>query len=630
MARPTDLLIRLRGVNETDTATNEAVANMEAVENAARRTSRETKKDWGGVTDLFSSVLPRGLQRTVRQFKSTTRSVGRLSKSFKVLKAAWAAVGIGAIIIGLELLIENWDKVTDAINGTTEAQKAQAEATQAGEDATRRATSEMEVYLDVLQDVNALDESRLRAMNELIKKTGLLKGVNLESVEGQKEVQKVYDDYINNLEKEQKLKSITASLDAKKAEIDKGVYNNLTVQQQAVLIAMTKLGLTDAAIQQAIEYGLENKLKLEEEVLALKELQRVAQDEYAKTESTILKDLAEQTDLMRKAEEEEREAEKKKQDALNKAAKIAADIARQAEADAKYLADLEKRISEEIMLAKIEDEQKRAEEELKLRTQEQVMKALAAGATAEQLLLIEEKYLMDLADLREGFIEDDPNVKTPEQVAEEQAAVLAQMDLAALNELEQERFRIQERYDQRLELANGHDELMKQAKVLFDADMEALTEDSEAKVQSIKEAGIKATIKAARGLFSVMGKMAEEGSEQAKALAITDVLLAQAVSLANGIQVASKAAKDPFTLAAGIIASISAVMGAFVGVKAILNEAGASAGGGGGGIPSTTPLVPDQVSRTETTGKTFVVQSDLEGAALQANQLYSQTALGGG
>ena len=71
-------------------------------------------------------------------------------------------------------------------------------------------------------------------------------------------------------------------------------------------------------------------------------------------------------------------------------------------------------------------------------------------------------------------------------------------------------------------------------------------------------------------------------------------------------------------------------MGAFVGVKAILQEADAGSIGGGGGVPSTTPLVPDQVSRTETTGKAFVVQSDLEGAALQANQLYSQTALGGG
>jgi hypothetical protein len=103
MARNTDVLIRVVGVNDTDAATNAAIENVEAVGRATSRTSREAKKDWGGVSDLFSSVLPRGLQRTMRQFKSTTRSVGRLSKSFKVLKAAWAGIGIGLAIIALEI-----------------------------------------------------------------------------------------------------------------------------------------------------------------------------------------------------------------------------------------------------------------------------------------------------------------------------------------------------------------------------------------------------------------------------------------------------------------------------------------------------------------------------------------------
>ena len=630
MAKDTEVLIKVVGVNDTDKATSEAIENIEEVGKATKRTSREAKKDWQGVTNLFSSVLPRGLQRSMRRFKSTTRSVGRLSKSFKVLKAAWAAVGIGAIIIALELLVENWDKVTDAINGTTSAQKAQAKATQAGEDATRSATSEMGVYLDVLQDVKASDESRLQAMNELIKKTGLLKDVNLESVEGQKQVKKVYDDYINNLDKETKLKSITASLDAKKAELDKQSYADLNAKQLLTISLLIKIGAKETAIEQAGKFALENKLEMEAELLALKEQQRIAQDEYAKTESTILKDLAEQTEILKKAEEDERSAEKKKQDALNKAAKITADLARQAEADANYLADLEKRVSEEIMLAKIEDDLLRAEKELELRHEEMLEKAWFAGATAEQLLLIEDKYLMDLADLRESYREDDPNAKTPEQIAQEQQALQDEMFLILMSEQDREETLLMQKYDRRIELANGNRELELEAEKIFLDEMKALTEDSEAKIQSIKEAGIKATINAARGLFSVMGKMAEDGSEQAKALAITDVLLAQAVSLANGIKVASKAAKDPWTLAAGIITAISAVMGAFVGVKAILNEAGASAGGGGGGIPSTTPLVPDQVSRTETTGKTFVVQSDLEGAALQSNQLYSQTALGGG
>lgn len=607
MARPTDLLMRLRGVNETDTATSEAIKNIEAVETAGKKASKETKKDWGGVSDLFSTLLPRGLQRTVRQFKSTTRSVGRLSKSFKVLKAAWASIGIGLIIIALEQIVENWDKITEALGFYNAEAERTKEINIEQNKAIAQLNAETKGYISLLKESTTTTEQQAEAVEFLNKKFG---------------------DYIDT----------EATVEEQVKQV-----NEIMAQREAVIKAQIEVASRQADFEEKNYVKTNARVKDEKkffETLADAKIRLDKEEQDAKdrlNEATLI--LTTTTSEYNKIigvgterEDERAAAVRKRLEDEKMAAKIRADLARQAQADADYLADLEKRISEEIMLAKIEDDQKRAEEELKLRTKEQVMKALAAGATAEQLLLIEEKYLMDLADLREGFIEDDPNVKTPEQIAEEQADVLAEMDLAALNELEQERFRIQERLDQRLELANGNDVLMTQAQELFDAESIALTEETEAKKQAIKEAGIKATISAARGLFSTMGKMAEEGSEQAKALAITDVLLAQAVSLANGIQLATRTAATPYDMAAGIIAAIASVMGAFVGVKAILNEAGSSAGGGGGGggVPSTTPLVPEQVSRTETTGKAFVVQSDLEGAALQANQLYSQTALGGG
>jgi uncharacterized protein YdbL (DUF1318 family) len=587
MARNTDVLIRVVGVNDTDAATNAAIENVEAVGRATSRTSREAKKDWGGVSDLFSSVLPRGLQRTMRQFKSTTRSVGRLSKSFKVLKAAWAGIGIGLAIIALEKIIENWDKITEALGFYNKEAEETKRLNLKIAESQGRLTSEMQGYLSVIKKVSSTEEERVGAVNALNRQLGKYIDTEADAITQQKQA---------------------LALSELALEMDKQA---ILVSEQKEKVA--KLETTAASKDLFFARQAQNKLHKQRKIL--QELTTTQLGLEGKLSQLLL---------------ERSDAEKKRLEEEKIAAKIRADLARQAEADTKYLADLEKRISEEIMLAKIEDEQKRAEEELKLRTKEQVMKALAAGATAEQLLLIEEKYLMDLADLREGFKEDDPNAKTPEQIAQEQQALQDEMFLILMSEQDREETLLMQKYDRRIELANGNRELELEAEKIFLDEMKALTEDSEAKIQSIKEAGIKATINAARGLFSTMGKMAEDGSEQAKALAITDVLLAQAVSLANGIKVASKAAKDPFTLAAGIITAISAVMGAFVGVKAILNEAGASAGGGGGGVPSTTPLVPDQVSRTETTGKTFVVQSDLEGAALQANQLYSQTALGGG
>ena len=628
MAKNTDVLIRIKGVNETSEATNEAIKNIEALETAGRKATRETKKDWGGVTDLFSNLLPRGLQRSVRQFKSTQRQVGRLSKSFTVLKGAMMGLVTGGLIVGLEMVMDNWEaiakwvsRVSDETIRVNELQAKQAESANKTEGVMKR-------HLQVLEDITSTDAQRVYALQEMAKEMGELRELDLTSLDAQEQITQAYKDHlklkalrISQNDDELRLTELLNAEEEKIFRLSKEEWDMVNLKSRVRGEEAAKKYKADLLAEKSADA----QKKAADEIAAITSRQREADDEILEIENRITGTL----DLQKSKREDITESTKSQLEAEREAAKTQADIARQAEADADYLADLEKRVSEEIMLAKIEDEQKRAEKELELRHIEMEAKATAAGATSEQLLLIDEKYEQDKAALKESYREDDPSVKTPEEIAEEQAAVLAEMDLAALNELEMERFRIQERLDQRLELANGNRELELEAERLFLDEMDALAEDSEMERVDIKKAGIKATVNAARGLFSTMGKMAEEGSEQAKALAITDVLLAQAVSLANGISAAAKAAKDPWSLAAGILTAIASVMGAFVGVKAILNEAGTSAGGGGG-IPSTTPLSPDQVSRTETTGKAFVVQSDLEGAALQANQLRSQTSLGGG
>ena len=85
-------------------------------------------------------------------------------------------------------------------------------------------------------------------------------------------------------------------------------------------------------------------------------------------------------------------------------------------------------------------------------------------------------------------------------------------------------------------------------------------------------------------------------------------------------------------------ASTAAVLGAFVGVKAILNEAtdggGGNVGGGGGGRSNVQALVPTGVARLDSpeegNNQAFVVQSELEGANMQANNMYQQSSLNPG
>ncbi len=78
----------------------------------------------------MGGLLPRNLQRTMRAFKSTGRQVGRLSKSFKVLKGAIVATGIGALVVLLGELIANWDSITESTIRASAATRDNTEATQ--------------------------------------------------------------------------------------------------------------------------------------------------------------------------------------------------------------------------------------------------------------------------------------------------------------------------------------------------------------------------------------------------------------------------------------------------------------------------------------------------------------------
>ena len=606
--------------------------------------SKTAKKDWGGLADLFSNLLPRGMQRTIRGFKSSQRSIKRLGKSFQWLNKAMVGLAFGALLVILEQVIENWDKLTDAINGTTEAQRANASATKAGNEATRSATSELGVYLDVLQDETALQESRLHAMNELIKATGLLKDVDTETTEGKARVKEVYDEYINNLEKEAHLLDLTASLDAKKKAVEEGSFATLSVMQMAKLATLVQLGLKQKALDLEIEFALENRAVAEAEIVELQKQQRVAQEEYAKTSTNITEDLKAQMERI----EEKARLEKEEADAQAKAERDAQRIrdenALKEKRNKEFLADLDKRLREEILLANIEDEQLRAEEELKMRTQEQIMKALDAGATAEQMLLIEEKYKLDLLKLEERFKEQiDDITKTPEEIAEEQERVREEMALKFMTDKEVELQRAQDLYDSRMELANEDRQLELDAQALHaDAmldiqdkyedkaeDMRKKDADDEINLQIKKNNAI---VKASRSVLGGMMDLAEEGSEQMKALAIVDILISQGVAVANSIKLATKASGDPFTMAVNIAVAIGTVLSAFAQVKSILAEADASGGGvgrSGGGGGATTPLVPQGLGRMDspTGNQAYVVQSQLEGQALNSQQLRMQTVL---
>ena len=602
MARPKDVRLVpeldaskvIKGAEETNKALN-------SIEDNAKRIRKGGKKDWGGFVDIFSNLLPRGMQRTIRGFKSTIRSVGRLSKGFKVLKSAWAGIGIGLIIIGLEQIIENWDKITEALGFYNKEAEETKKLNKEIAKSQAELSSEMVGYLQIISDLEAEESLRQEAIKKINGQLGF---------------------YIDTEASANKQREQAIKLSALALEIDK--QRNLQKE------ATEKFRIAE------LEYE-ENSTsaeKLQAYLDASAKVEKITRDALA-LEVELGELLLERTDSL------------KKQELAEKAlAKIKADLARQAEADAQFLADLEKRLSEEVYLAKIEDEQLRAEEELKMRTQEQIMKALDAGATAEQMLLIEEKYKLDLLKLEERFKEQiDEIVKTPEQILEEQERLREDMRRAELIDDEILVQKAQDDFDAMFELANGHKELIEEAERLHTDALQKITDDASdrAREQRKKEADeqislqIKknnAILKASRSVLGGMMDLAEEGSEQMKALAIVDILISQGVAVANAITTATKFSKTPLDMAVNIAVAIGTVLSAFAQVKSLLAEADASGGGGsigsgGGGGGATTPLVPQGLGRMDspTGNQAYVVQSQLEGQALNAQQLRMQTVL---
>ncbi len=143
--------------------------DLNEVGKTASRSAKDANKDWGGVADLFSGLLPRNIQGLLRSFKSTERGVKRVSRSFKALKAAWASIGIGLIILALEALVENWDAVAEALGFVDAEAEKNAKLTAEQDKAVQQLTTSTSGYIAVLENEAATEAQRAEALAALNK-----------------------------------------------------------------------------------------------------------------------------------------------------------------------------------------------------------------------------------------------------------------------------------------------------------------------------------------------------------------------------------------------------------------------------------------------------------------------------
>lgn len=113
--------------------------------------------------------------------KALGLSTDTATKSFKLMRGALIATGIGALVVLIGTLIANWDKVTKALGTTTEAQNAYNDATAKAIDSIGKELDAADKLQKTLEDDTATREEKVQAVKDLQKEyPGLLDNVDAE------------------------------------------------------------------------------------------------------------------------------------------------------------------------------------------------------------------------------------------------------------------------------------------------------------------------------------------------------------------------------------------------------------------------------------------------------------------
>ena len=617
-----DMNFNLIGVDKVTPAAEKATKSLDKLaeksDDAGKKIGKGGKtaqKDWGGVADLFGGILPRELSRTVRQFKSTQRSVSRLSKGFKGLKSAIAATGIGLLVVALGTIVGYWDEISGAISSASDETDKLVEENQALVQAANEQLEAISATENILKLQGATEEDilelRMAATDEAIA------------------AQRVMIDSL----KQQKIEQAKAAQTASDAVA--GILALITAPLAAVFVAID--GISEGLVKIGV---LSEKTNLAEGFYSgigdmlfdpegIEEDGQEAIDEAERKLQQLENTRAGYQLQANKKEEQAEEAAQKKRD----------DAARKREQDAQFVADRLLQIQEEMYLAMIEDDIMQQKERRRLQYEADQAELKARGATFSQLLVLKQQYDMDVEALDQQAL-DRKNAKEKERLDKEAqlAEEFRQKDLTEKQLEEEAAFAEFERQE---ELAGTNDALLLEAFEAYQAQKDSINEkykqkeiDENQEVIDLELQGRQALAKGVSGVFKQMGKLAEQNSQEQKTLAVADVLLNQAIAMANAVRGASENAKDPISLAVLITTMVGGVLSSFASIKGILDQAGTSGGSVGGGSGQTrsgfdTQSTAPMPSRLQSADgmQAYVVQSQLEGQAMQSAQLSSKTTL---
>lgn len=258
---------------------------VEDLQRRSRGAAQDGTKAWGDFANLFSGLLPRNVQMLIRKFQSTQRQVGRLATSLKFLKGAFAGLGIGLLIIGLETLIERWDDISRLITGVTKQQERQNKVVQAGAKAIEDYNTRNAEYVRIVQDSTEASSLREQALNELATQIREIKDLDLNNA---KDLERFNLAIERNIElvgvqtQQQELLNQINELRNEKDEVKIGLLDWLGNKQHRENVLAEKKATIDTQINGLIEqYTSLQVTRLDLESQTTEELARQAkQQEY--------------------------------------------------------------------------------------------------------------------------------------------------------------------------------------------------------------------------------------------------------------------------------------------------------------------------------------------------------------
>ena len=251
-------------------------------------------------------------------------SVDTTSVAFKGLRAAIIATGIGALVVGVGLLIENFDKLSDMLSSTTKSQKAYNDAAKQAIDNIGEELSASNKLQRTLKDESITREDKVKAVKQLQDEyPNLLSNIDAEKtsiedinkalklntqlvrlkaqqdalqslraeeykeilkaqVDAQTGVNKSFVSYFTSLatgvDEQQVANAETLnSIEANKESIS--VLDQLEQEIQAQIKALEELGATDGEMTEAEKKKAEERLKrLEDEKKAYEDAQKAFQE----------------------------------------------------------------------------------------------------------------------------------------------------------------------------------------------------------------------------------------------------------------------------------------------------------------------------------------------------------------